>query len=85
MTPNMTLGASLLSQWRKDRGLSQVEACAIIDIDQGWYSKLEHGHRSPGRTLAVKIDRVTGGVVPVSSWDIPVPSASHDQEAKAAS
>ena len=75
MEPRLSLGAALLGRWRNERKLSQVEASERLGLeDQGWYSKLERGFRKPGRSLAVRIEQVTDGQVPVASWDLPPPS-----------
>lgn len=61
--------------WRLRLGLSQGRACALLGgIDQSLYSKLERGERTPPRSTAVLIKRVTkeageDAVVEVEHWD----------------
>lgn len=69
----MNRGAVRLRAWRAKLGLSQARACALLDgMDQSLYSKLERGERTPPRTMAVLIERVTEGHVTVEHWDVAV-------------
>jgi transcriptional regulator with XRE-family HTH domain len=62
----------------KDRGLSQSDLAREAGLDASTINKLMSGSRSPGRRVAVAIERVCG--IPVADWD-DVPSADHDESA----
>lgn len=60
-------GMMTLTQYLSDQKLTQAEFAAMIDATQGTVSKL-CANRRPSWDLAMKIERVTGGKVPVSVW-----------------
>lgn len=60
---------SNLSAYLKSAGIRQAELASVLGISRGYMSELASGDKSPSRTLAVKIEHVTGGAVSVSSWD----------------
>ena len=49
-------------------GLSRERFTALLGISRGYLSGLEHGKKLPSLDLAVRIDRLTHGAVPVASW-----------------
>jgi len=57
-----------LATYRKRAGLTQVQFAALLGISQGMACRLETGVARPSLDLAVKIERVTGGAVPVETW-----------------
>jgi transcriptional regulator with XRE-family HTH domain len=70
----LSRGAALLVQWRKDRGISQAQACGLLNgFQQSVLSKLERGERTPTRRAAVLLHHVAG--IPVEAWDenAPIP------------
>lgn len=52
--------------WMKRRGFNFTDAAAHFGWDLTFVSKLVNGHRLPGLTNAVKIERETG--IPVEAW-----------------
>lgn len=72
----LSLGAVQLRAWREGRKLTQAQVCLLLDgAQQAVYSAFERGARTPRRTMAVLIERVTEGVVTVESWDEPAEAA----------
>lgn len=55
-----------LREWRDGRGLSQAAAGALLGLSSSRVSDIEHGRRTPGLRLAVRIQRVTG--IEPSGW-----------------
>lgn len=49
-------------------GLSRERFASTLGISRGYLSGLEHGKKLPSLDLAVRIDRLTHGAVPVASW-----------------
>lgn len=68
-------GAQLLEGWRGS--MSQADASRLFDIDPATYSKFESGRRRPGGRWMVRIEGLTRGAVPASSWWQPL----HDEAA----
>jgi plasmid maintenance system antidote protein VapI len=62
----MKSGAEQLADWMKRRGFNATEAAAHFGWDLTFISKLINGHRLPGLTNAVKLERETG--IPVEAW-----------------
>lgn len=75
--PRISLASVLLRVWRGTRG--QEEVALLVGTKQGRYSQLERGVRKPGRSLAVSIERGTGGMVRVEAWDEPAPPDAVDK------
>jgi hypothetical protein len=63
----------LLRAWRGQ--LQQVDACKLIGLDPTMYSRFESGSRRPGGLWASRIEHLTSGSVPASSWYEPPPVA----------
>jgi transcriptional regulator with XRE-family HTH domain len=63
--------AALIALWRENQGMSQKAASTVLAIEQSMLSKIERGSRKPGREMAVRIQQLTGGFVPVAAWDEP--------------
>jgi transcriptional regulator with XRE-family HTH domain len=57
-----------IKSFLKSSGIKQAELADELGISRGYMSELANGDKSPGRELAVKIERVTRGAVPVASW-----------------
>jgi transcriptional regulator with XRE-family HTH domain len=66
-----SLGAHLLTAWRGNR--TQNFIGQLFGSDLTTVSKIERGYRKPGRVLALRIAKATGGFVPVETWDMPPP------------
>lgn len=65
-------GGFLLKLWREQRSMTQRDAARALNIkDEGFYSRLEHFVRTPSRQMAVLIQTMTDGMVPVGAWDRP--------------
>jgi len=58
----------LLKEWRENQALSQVAAAERIGVSQPTYSDYERGRKIPRTQLALKIQAVTDGAVPVAAW-----------------
>jgi len=52
----------------KAHGLTQREAAAKLDISRPHLAQIVSGAKRPGLDLALRIERLTDGAVPVSSW-----------------
>jgi len=59
--------ARLLVQWQGGR--TMTEAAAALKLDQTQYWRFVNGKLKPGRLVAARIHRLTGGVVPFDAWD----------------
>ncbi len=59
-------GAQLLEEWRA--GSEQSVACEILDLDPASYSRFENGVRKPSGEVGFRIERLTKGAVPATSW-----------------
>lgn len=58
----------MLREYIERRNVDRREFAATLGISRGFLSLLESGKRSPGLDLAVRIERMTAGAVPASSW-----------------
>jgi DNA-binding transcriptional regulator YdaS (Cro superfamily) len=58
-----------LSRYLKRHGLSQRQFATQAGISVSMVCQCLSGARCPGRSSALKIERVTGGEVPASCWD----------------
>lgn len=59
-------GAELLKKWRGKR--KQSDVLSLLGVEAANYSRYETGERKPPAEVGLRIDRVTGGRVPYSSW-----------------
>lgn len=65
-------GPSLLASWLKKRDCSHEQFAEMVGAHRTQVFRAVRGKRRPGLDLAVLIERVTGGAVPVESWtDVP--------------
>lgn len=62
----LSQGAVLLREWRGQ--MQQVDACKLLALDPATYCRFESGARRPGGQWAARIERLTSGRVPASSW-----------------
>ena len=72
----MQIGAEQLTDWMRRRGFNFTEAAAYLGWDLTFVSKLANGHRLPGLTNAIHLERLCG--IPVEAW---LPTAA-DTEAE---
>lgn len=59
---------TLLDDWLRDNGISSYALAKAVGIDQRMVAHWRGGKMLPSLVLAFKIERATGGAVPVSSW-----------------
>ena len=59
---------SPLSRWIDAQSLTRDEAARLLDITRPHIDRLCRGDRRPSLPLALKIERVTDGAVPVDAW-----------------
>ena len=57
-----------LPQYLEAQNLTQAQFARLVGTSQGTVSKLCSPGRRPGWGMAVKIERATGGKVPVAIW-----------------
>ena len=57
-----------LKQYFKTSRMSQTNFAKMVGISDAYVSDLKHGKRTPGLCVALKIERLTKGRVPVSIW-----------------
>lgn len=74
---------SKLRHFMTENGIKQADFAASIGATQGLVSRLIGGTALPSLKLAARIERVTGGAVPASSW-IPTEEAPAPEEGEAA-
>jgi transcriptional regulator with XRE-family HTH domain len=72
----MSLAAHLLPIWRQKRGLAQGSAAKLFGVTQPSLSEYESGKKTPRTKLALHIERVTDGEVPISAWGEDAPEAA---------
>jgi DNA-binding XRE family transcriptional regulator len=63
-------GAQLLRTWRTKQEVNQQEAADRIGVDLARYNAFENERARPGLDWAVKIEQISKGAVPVSSWAV---------------
>lgn len=61
-------GPALLRRWRTKANLNQQEAADLIEVAMAKYNAFENGRSRPGLEHAVRIAKVTKGVVAEWSW-----------------
>jgi transcriptional regulator with XRE-family HTH domain len=59
---------SPLSRWVDASGLTRDEVAIRFDITRPHLDRLCRGDRRPSLALALKIERITDGAVPVAAW-----------------
>lgn len=60
-----------LATYLKSRGISQREFARLLGVDPSIVSRLVHDLMRPSLELAVRIERLTNGLVTAASW-VPV-------------
>ena len=66
-----TRAQELLYRFRDYRRLSQSALALRLCTYQDVISELERGVRHPGLQLAIRIEAITGGMVPCTAWGVP--------------
>ena len=61
-------GPQLLKDWRAASGMTQTAAAEKLGVRPATWSEWESGARQPGRDLAILLEDMTGGAVPLESW-----------------
>lgn len=61
-------GMEKLKSYMKEAGLSQADISRSLNISRSMVCYILAGERTPGLKLALHIERMTGGAVPVSVW-----------------
>lgn len=62
------MSSEALTQWLRDSGTSQIGLSARISASRGSISRWASGERRPSVAYATRIEDVTGGAVPATSW-----------------
>ena len=68
----------LLRKWREAQGLTQQDACELVELDPATYNAFEAGRKRPGLKRARAIEVGTGGAVPMEAW---IDGDAHDKAA----
>lgn len=55
-------------RWRTESALSQEEAAQLLKISQSHLSRIETDQVGVGVEMALRLERVSRGAVPVSVW-----------------
>jgi transcriptional regulator with XRE-family HTH domain len=61
-------GMTNLASFLLRSGRSRGDVANALGISRSYFSELESGVKTPGLALAVEIERLTEGAVPVASW-----------------
>lgn len=75
-------GSQRMREWRGDR--KQIDVLPVLGLVAPAYSRFEGGRRKPTAPIAARIELVTGGFVPATSWYEPVAADAPTTKAKAA-
>lgn len=59
---------SPLGKYLKRTGLSRRQFARVSGLEFSYISRLATGARTPGMDAAVKIQKATGGKVPLKAW-----------------
>lgn len=55
-----------LSDYRRDQKLTQDDLAEMLDVTEGFVSKLERGRKQPSGALAARIEGIAG--IPAADW-----------------
>jgi hypothetical protein len=73
------LGAQLLWRWTNDNFESQYDACKTLDCHPTLLNRWINGHSIPGRKWAVKMEKLSHGMITCGAWDEePIPEYEID-------
>ena len=59
-------GSQLLQEWQV--GLKSQQAADILALDEATYSRFRNGIRKPSGEIGFRIEQITKGRVPATSW-----------------
>lgn len=57
-----------LAAYLKDTGQTQIAFAGAVGVARSFVNEMLHGKRCPSLPVARRIDLITGGAVPLSSW-----------------
>lgn len=57
------------ADWLASCGKTPEDIAKLLDVSVSSVYNARNGYFKPGRTLAVKIEEVSAGAVPVAAWD----------------
>jgi transcriptional regulator with XRE-family HTH domain len=63
------MAGHLLKEWREHAGLSQSELGALLKCSQANIGKIERGEGRPGVDIALRLKRLSKGLIPVEAWE----------------
>lgn len=64
----ISCGMTRLARYLQEQSIPQKDFADMLGVSQGMVSRMASGSKRPSLFLAVKIERATGGNVPVESW-----------------
>lgn len=62
------VGMSTLADWMRRNGVRDNEIAQVVGRDRSIVSRIRRGELVPTLSVAVAIERLTGGEVPANSW-----------------
>jgi DNA-binding XRE family transcriptional regulator len=63
-----SLAMSTLHDWMRRNGVRDAAVAKIVGRDRTIVNKIRRGELLPTLTIAIAIERMTGGEVPANSW-----------------
>lgn len=63
----------MFAEYVKASGKRFFEWADLLGISRGHLSQIMNGNKTPSLELAVRIERLTEGAVPVASWVVSIP------------
>jgi DNA-binding transcriptional regulator YdaS (Cro superfamily) len=70
-----------LSQYLKDRNLTQRTFAAQVGVSPSYMNEIVQGVKAPRMTVAAKIERLTGGAVPMAALLVPATQTTNTDAA----
>jgi hypothetical protein len=64
-------GAQLFCAYLKDQGMSQSKAGKFFGVAKSYIGILANQRATPGLGVAARIEALTDGAIPASSWKVP--------------
>lgn len=74
------MSRSPLTSWIEDNGMQRAALAGQLGVSRSAISCYENGRRAPRLPVARKIESITRGAIPASSWGDPPPSGSKGSE-----
>lgn len=69
----------MFSEFIRSSGQNRATWADRLEISRSYLSDILNGNKTPSLDLAVRIERLTGGAVPASSWIPEVAQSASDQ------